>query len=197
MKRLFDVLVSALALIALLPLLSLVSVIIRLDSRGCILFRQKRVGRYDRDFTLLKFRTMTEGAITENSHITMGKEDPRITKMGKWLRKTKIDELPQLWNVLIGEMSLVGPRPLVREQVEMYYERYKPIFSVRPGLTGNASIYFRNESALLSRAEDPEKYFREVIMPKKIDLNLEYVRNHSVWGDFKLIWLTIYYTFRH
>lgn len=119
----------------------------------------------------------------KNQLITVGDNDPRVTKVGYTLRRLKLDELPQFINVLKGDMSLVGPRPLVRQQVEIYPDLYAPIFAVRPGITSPASIYFRNENALLGKADDPEAYFREVIMPKKIALNIEYVNNHSLWGD--------------
>lgn len=192
MKRFLDILFSFPALILLLPLFILISIAILIDSRGSILFRSVRVGRYNRDFKLYKFRTMRVDDTSNSSTLTLGDCDPRITRLGKILRYTKLDELPQLFNVLRGDLSLVGPRPLVREGVEMYYEEYKPILAIRPGITSNASIYFRNEGSILAGQDEPEKYYREVITPKKIKLNLCYVYHHTLISDLRILLITIY-----
>lgn len=194
MKRLLDIIVSLLGLILLSPVFLIVAIWIKLDTKGTVFFRQPRVGRYNKDFILYKFRSMEYQDWGKDQLLTVGDNDPRITKAGYVLRRMKIDELPQLINVLKGDMSLVGPRPLVRQQVELYPKLYEPILSVRPGITSEASIYFRDENALLGSVEDPETYFREVIMPKKIELNLQYVKNRSMMGDLKLLLKTAYLT---
>lgn len=193
-KRLLDIVVSLLGLILLSPLFVIVALLIKCDSKGSVFFRQKRVGRHNRDFVLYKFRSMQHQDWSKNQLITVGDDDPRITRLGRRLRLLKIDEFPQLINVLKGDMSLVGPRPLVRQQVELYPDLYLPILAVRPGITSPASIYFRHESAILGEQEYPEKYFKEVIMPKKIELNLEYVAHHSFFGDLKILLRTGYLT---
>ncbi|MBB6276401.1 sugar transferase [Porphyromonas circumdentaria] len=195
MKRLLDFIVSLLGLILLSPVFLIVSLWIKLDSKGTVFFRQARVGRHNKDFILYKFRSMGCQDWGKDQLITVGDDDPRITRAGYVLRRLKLDELPQLINVLKGDMSLVGPRPLVRQQVELYPDLYAPILSVRPGITSNASIYFRDENALLGKAEDPEAYFRDVVMPKKIELNLQYVQNRSMWGDIKLLFKTVFLSF--
>lgn len=194
MKRLLDIIVSLLGLILLSPVFLIVAIWIKLDTKGTVFFRQPRVGRYNKDFILYKFRSMEYQDWGKDQLLTVGDNDPRITKAGYVLRRMKIDELPQLINVLKGDMSLVGPRPLVRQQVELYPKLYEPILSVRPGITSEASIYFRDENALLGSVKDPETYFREVIMPKKIELNLQYVKNRSMMGDLKLLLKTAYLT---
>lgn len=192
MKRVFDIVTSSMGLIILSPLLLVCILLICLDSHGGAFFKQKRVGRYNRDFVLYKFRSMRSQAWAKGQLITVGEEDPRITRIGRFIRRYKIDELPQLYNVLRGDMSIVGPRPLVRQQVELYPEDYMPILSVRPGITSNASIYFRNESKILGMVDHPERYFKEVIMPQKIKLNKEYVANQSFWNDMRLIGHTLF-----
>ena len=193
-KRLLDVLVSLIGIILLSPLFIVVSILIRCDSRGSVFFRQARVGRNNKDFVLYKFRSMHHQDWGKDQLLTVGDNDPRITRLGRWLRQLKIDEIPQLINVLKGDMSLVGPRPLVRQQVELYPDLYLPILAVRPGITSPASIYFRHENALLGEQECPEVYFKEVIMPKKIELNLEYVKHNSFIGDVKILLRTAYLT---
>lgn len=192
MKRVFDIVTSSMGLIILSPLLLVCVILICLDSKGGAIFKQKRVGRYNKDFVLYKFRSMRSQTWVKGQLITVGEEDPRITRIGRFIRHYKIDELPQLYNVLRGDMSFVGPRPLVRQQVELYPDLYEPILTVRPGITGIASIYFRNENAILGMVDDPERYFKEVIMPKKIALNMEYVQHHTFWGDMRLIYQTIF-----
>ena len=191
MKRLFDILVSAVGLICLSPLLLLVAIWIKLDSPGPIFYRQVRVGRYNKDFRIFKFRSMRIGS-DKGSLVTIGGRDPRITRSGYFIRKFKIDELPQLINVLIGDMSLVGPRPEVRHYVNYWTEEQMHVLDVRPGITDPASIKFRNENELLEQAEDPEKYYIECIMQEKIKLYLEYVNKHGFWYDMKLIFQTFW-----
>ena len=189
MKRLFDVVASGVGLLLLSPLFLLVAIWIKLDSPGPVFYRQVRVGRYNRDFRIFKFRSMRVGA-DKGSLVTIGGRDPRVTRSGYFIRKFKIDELPQLINVFIGDMSLVGPRPEVRHYVDYWTKDQLHVLDVRPGITDPASIKFRNENELLEKAEDPEKYYIEVIMQEKLRLYLEYVENHSFWYDIKLIFQT-------
>ncbi len=191
MKRLFDIVASGLGLIFLSPLFLIVAIWIKLDSPGPVFFRQVRVGRFNKDFRIFKFRTMRVGS-DKGSQITIGGRDPRVTRAGYWLRKFKIDELPQLINVFIGDMSLVGPRPEVRRYVDLYTPEQMHVLDVRPGITDAASIKFRNESEFLKQVEDPEKHYIEVIMPMKLDLYLQYANYHSFKGDIRLILETIW-----
>lgn len=191
MKRLFDVLASGCGLIILSPLLVLVAVWIKLDSRGPVFYRQVRVGYKNKDFRIFKFRSMRIGA-DKGSLVTIGGRDPRITRSGYFIRKYKLDELPQLINVLIGDMSLVGPRPEVRHYVDYWTPEQMRVLDVRPGITDPASIKFRNENELMGKAEDPEDYYINVIMQEKIRLYLEYVENASFWYDIKLILKTFF-----
>ena len=191
MKRLFDIVASACGLILLSPLFFIVSVWIKLDSIGPVFYRQVRVGRYNKDFKIFKFRTMRVGA-DKGSLVTIGGRDPRVTRIGYYLRKFKIDELPQLINVFIGDMSLVGPRPEVRHYVNYWTPEQLHTLDVRPGITDPASIKFRNENELMESAEDPESFYINVIMQEKLKLYLEYVHNASFWYDIKLIFKTIY-----
>ena len=189
MKRLFDVVASGVGLLLLSPLFLLVAIWIKLDSPGPVFYRQVRVGRYNRDFRIFKFRSMRVGA-DKGSLVTIGGRDPRVTRSGYFIRKFKVDELPQLINVFIGDMSLVGPRPEVRHYVDYWTKEQLHVLDVRPGITDPASIKFRNENELLEKAEDAEKYYIEVIMQEKLRLYLEYVENHSFWYDIKLIFQT-------
>ena len=189
MKRLFDVVASGCGLLVLSPLFLLLAVWIKLDSAGSVFYRQTRVGRYNRDFRLYKFRSMRVGADRQGL-ITVGGHDPRITRSGYFIRKYKLDELPQLVNVFIGDMSLVGPRPEVRKYVDMYTPEQLRVLDVRPGITDMASIRYRNENELLAQAVDPDRYYIEVILPDKLRINLEYVARHSFWFDITLIFKT-------
>ena len=189
MKRLSAVVASGVGLLLLSPLFLLVAIWIKLDSPGPVFYRQVRVGRYNRDFRIFKFRSMRVGA-DKGSLVTIGGRDPRVTRSGYFIRKFKVDELPQLINVFIGDMSLVGPRPEVRHYVDYWTKDQLHVLDVRPGITDPASIKFRNENELLEKAEDPEKYYIEVIMQEKLRLYLEYVENHSFWYDIKLIFQT-------
>ena len=191
MKRIFDILVSGIGLLCLSPLLLIVAIWIKLDSPGPIFYRQVRVGRYNKDFRIFKFRSMRIGS-DKGSLVTIGGRDPRITRSGYFIRKFKIDELPQLINVLVGDMSLVGPRPEVRHYVNYWTPEQMHVLDVQPGITDPASIKYRNENELLAQAEDPEKYYIEVIMQEKIKLYFEYVEKSSFWYDIKLIFQTFW-----
>ncbi|MFT7721721.1 MAG: sugar transferase [Roseateles sp.] len=187
-KRLFDLLCAALGLLVLAPLLLLAALWIRLDSPGPALFRQTRVGRFGVPFTIHKFRTMR---VAPGAEITVG-ADPRITRAGRWLRATKLDELPQLWDVLRGAMSLVGPRPEVPRYVALYPEALREVvLSVRPGITDPASLAFSHEAELLAAASDPEREYCEVILPAKLRLSADYAARASLAADLRLILRTL------
>lgn len=190
MKRIFDIVASGCGLIVLSPLFLIFAIWIKLDSKGPVFYRQVRVGRNNRDFRIFKFRSMKEGA-DQGSLVTIGGHDSRITRSGYILRRFKLDELPQLINVFVGDMSLVGPRPEVRHYVDYWTPEQMRVLDVRPGITDPASIRFRNENDLLDKAENPEEFYINVIMQEKIRLYLEYVGNQSLWYDIKLIFQTI------
>lgn len=190
MKRMIDVAASTVGIVLLSPLLLVAAALVRLSSPGPVLFRQERIGRGFRPFTIYKFRTMVVDAPQLGAAITWG-DDPRITPVGRFLRRTKLDELPQLFNVLRGDMSLVGPRPEVPRYVEMFREDFADILAVRPGITDLASITYRNESEILGRARDPQAEYVERILPDKIRLAKEYRRRSSVLFDLFLIVRTI------
>lgn len=189
MKRTFDLFASSLGLVLLSPLFLVLAVWIKTDSKGPVFYRQIRVGKGNRDFRLYKFRSMRVGS-DKKGLITVGGHDPRITRSGYYIRKYKLDELPQLINVFTGDMSLVGPRPEVRKYVNLYTPEQMHVLDVRPGITDPASIRYRNENELLKQAEDPDRYYVEVIMQDKLHLNLEYVAKHSFGEDIKLIFKT-------
>lgn len=191
MKRLFDILASFFGLILLSPIFILLAIWIKLDSKGPVFYKQIRVGRRNKDFYLYKFRSMRIGA-DKAGLITIGGRDPRVTRSGYYIRKYKLDEFPQLINVLKGDMSLVGPRPEVRKYVDMYTPEQMHVLDVRPGITDLASIRYRNENEMLEKADDPDKYYVEVIMQDKLRINLEYVKNHSFLYDIKLIFGTFW-----
>lgn len=191
MKRLFDIIASGLGLLVLSPLFLILAIWIKLDSKGPVFYRQVRVGKDNKDFRIFKFRSMREGS-DSGSLVTIGGRDPRITRSGYIIRKLKLDELPQLINVFVGDMSLVGPRPEVRHYVNYWTEDQMHVLDVRPGITDPASIKFRNENELMEQAEDPEDYYINVIMQEKLKLYLEYVNNHSFWGDIGLIFKTFW-----
>lgn len=191
MKRLFDIVASGLGLVVLSPVFLLLAVWIKLDSKGPVFYRQVRVGYKNRDFRIFKFRSMKQGA-DKGSLVTIGKRDPRVTNSGYFIRRLKLDELPQLINVLTGDMSLVGPRPEVRHYVDYWTPEQMHVLDVRPGITDPASIRFRNESELMAQVEDPEKYYIEVIMQEKIKLYLEYVEKQGFWYDLGLILKTFF-----
>lgn len=189
MKRIFDVLASGCGLLVLSPIFLILAIWIKLDSNGPVFYRQVRVGRKNKDFRIFKFRSMRVGS-DKGSLVTIGGRDPRVTRSGYFIRKFKFDELPQLINVFIGDMSLVGPRPEVRHYVNYWTSEQMHVLDVRPGITDPASIKFRNENALLEKAEDPERYYIEVVMQEKIKLYLEYVKKHHFWYDIELIFQT-------
>ena len=186
MKRLLDIFSSALVLLLLFPLWLIIALAIVLESRGGVFYRQIRVGKDNQDFYLYKFRTMRTGS-DQKGLLTVGERDSRITRVGYFLRKYKIDEFPQLLNVLKGDMSIVGPRPEVRKYVDMYTPEQMRVLSVRPGLTDLASIQYVHENELLAASDNPEKTYIEEVMPAKLALNLQYIDNQSVVGDIKLI----------
>jgi lipopolysaccharide/colanic/teichoic acid biosynthesis glycosyltransferase len=190
LKRAFDVAVSLAALVLLSPVLLLAAIAVKLGAPGPVLFRQERMGKNFRRFKILKFRTMVVDAPKLGGQITAG-SDPRITRIGSFLRKTKIDELPQLLNVLIGDMSIVGPRPEVPKYVEMFSEDFRVVLSVRPGITDPASIVYRNESSLLANSVDPEQTYVSDILPHKIKLAKKYVRHMSLLRDGMIMIKTI------
>jgi lipopolysaccharide/colanic/teichoic acid biosynthesis glycosyltransferase len=195
-KRLFDILFSLAGIIFLLPVFFLISFFIAIDSKGGIFYRQSRVGKGNRDFRLLKFRTMHTGA-DKKGLLTVGGKDSRITRVGYFLRKYKLDELPQLINVLLGDMSIVGPRPEVRKYVSLYTGEQMKIISVRPGITDYASIEYSNENEILGKAKDPEETYIQEIMPAKLRLNLKYIAEQGLMTDLKIIFRTIFKIINH
>lgn len=195
MKRFFDIIISLIVLLVGFPFGLLLALLIAVDSRGPVLYKQNRVGRNNTDFQLLKFRTMCTGA-DRGSLITVGEDDARITRIGAFLRKYKIDEFPQFINILKGEMSVVGPRPEVRKYVDLYTPEQLRVLSVRPGLTDYASIRYVNENALLAASADPEETYIHEIMPDKLSLNLKYVDERSLWVDCKIVMQTIVAIFK-
>lgn len=185
-KRLIDASFSLVALVVLCPLFAVVGIIIKCTSRGSILYRQDRVGRGGRIFKIAKFRSMVVGADKKGLGITIS-GDARVTRFGAFLRKSKIDEFPQLWNVLKGEMSLVGPRPELPQYVSGYTPEQRLVFHVRPGITDPASIRYRHEEAVLATSESPDKFYRDVILPDKLAINIQYIRDISVSSDIKCV----------
>ena len=189
LKRIFDTTLSLFGLIILLPFMLIIAILIKIDSKGPVFFKQIRVTKNGKEFKIFKYRTMKAGS-DKYSQITVGK-DERITKIGSFLRKYKLDEIPQLINVLIGDMSLVGPRPEVPKYVALYTDEQKEILKVKAGITDYASIEFSDENDLLASEEDPEKEYIEKIIPKKIELNKKYLSEISVLTDIRIILLTI------
>jgi lipopolysaccharide/colanic/teichoic acid biosynthesis glycosyltransferase len=189
-KRLFDLLVSITFILLLFPLFAIIAIWIKLDSKGPVIYRQSRVGRNNNDFFIFKFRTMHPQS-DRAGLLTVGGRDPRITSAGYLLRKYKLDELPQLFNVLIGDMSLVGPRPEVRKYVNRYTDEQLKVLSVKPGITDYASIEYRNENEILAKAADPEHTYIHQIMPHKLNLNLKYISEAGLMTDLRIIWLTL------
>lgn len=190
MKRVFDLAMASLGLLLLFPLFLVVALLIKLDSRGPVLFRQERVGQEFRPFLIYKFRTMVQDAHTQGPRITFG-HDPRITRVGWFLRKSKIDELPQLFNVLKGDMTFVGPRPEVPRYVELFKHDYEEILTIRPGITDLASLKYRDEAALLGNSDNPEEEYITRVLPDKISLGKQYLEHSSVVFDLKLISKTL------
>lgn len=191
MKRIFDIVSSLVVLLLGMPFFLIIALFIVLSSKGGVFFVQKRVGKNNVDFNLLKFRTMKPDSELKGQ-ITVGGKDPRITKVGYWLRKFKMDEFPQLINVIKGDMSIVGPRPEVRKYVSLYSSEQLKVLSVRPGLTDLASIEYIDENELLGNSTNPEQTYITEIMPQKLKLNLEYITLQSLWFDIKLILRTVF-----
>lgn len=191
MVRFFDFFFSLLGIIVLFPVFLFIYVAICLESKGGGFYRQLRVGRYGKDFYVYKFRSMRVGA-DKKGLITVGGRDPRITRMGYFIRKYKLDELPQLLNVLKGDMSLVGPRPEVRKYVNVYTEEQRKVLFVRPGITDYASIEYMDENIILGQADNPDKVYVELIMPDKIRYNMKYINNQGISEYFKIIFLTFW-----
>jgi len=190
LKRVFDIFFSILGILVLSPLFFIVALLIIVENGFPVFYTQKRVGKNGVEFPLLKFRTMIKDA-DKNGLLTVGGRDARITKVGYYLRKTKIDELPQLINVLLGDMSLVGPRPEVKKYTDLYTEKQKRVLSVKPGITDYASIEFVDENDLLGKSENPEETYIKEIMPKKLEMNLKYVQQPSLLTDIAIIFRTI------
>ena len=191
MIRCFDIVFSFLGLVFLSPFFLALYVLIRLESKGGGFYSQIRVGKDDRDFRLVKFRSMRIGS-DKQGLITVGGRDPRITCIGYFIRKYKLDEFPQLWNVLIGDMSLVGPRPEVRKYVDLYTSEQRKVLTVRPGITDYASIEYVDENTILGSSSDPDKTYIELIVPEKIKYNMKYIQNHSLKEYFKIIFFTLW-----
>lgn len=189
-RRTLDVLLASAGLLVLSPLLAATALLIKVSSRGPVLFKQRRVGRGGEPFTILKFRTMRTDAESVGGQLTIG-TDPRVTKVGAVLRAWKLDELPQLINVVRGEMAVVGPRPEVPRYVDLYTREQRRVLSVRPGLTDPASVTFRSEGELLANHDDPERAYIEEIMPRKLALNLEYIDQRRLGTDFGVMWDTL------
>lgn len=194
-KRIFDIFFSFFGIIILLPLFLIISSLILFSSKGGVLYKQTRVGRKNRDFTLLKFRTMFTNS-DKKGLLTVGLSDKRVTKVGKYLRKYKLDELPQLLNILKGEMSFVGPRPEVRKYVNLYNHEQIKVLDVKPGLTDYASIEYMDESDLLAQSNNPEQTYIQVIMPAKLKLNFKYIENISLMTDISILLKTLRHIIR-
>ncbi|HVZ84141.1 MAG TPA: sugar transferase [Terracidiphilus sp.] len=189
MKRGFDLLCAFCLLLPVLPVLALCAVLIKLDSPGPVLFRQMRMGRHFRTFQMLKLRTMAHRS--RGSAYTLG-ADPRITPVGRWMRRYKLDELPQLWNVLRGEMSMVGPRPVVPQLTQEFYREYERLLAVRPGITDPAALKYHAETDLLAAAPDPLHHFKTVVTPDKLRLSSAYIHRATLWTDLGLVLRTAY-----
>ena len=190
MKRVFDIFCSFIILIIFLPFGILIALFVLFDSRGGVFYVQERVGKDQKPFGLIKFRTMFVNSEKEGK-LTVGMNDYRITRSGRYLRRSKLDEFPQFFNVLIGEMSIVGPRPEIREYVALYSDEQKIILNFKPGITDVASLEYYRENEILGASEDPEKMYIEEIMPAKIELNKKYIKTASIGQDIKIMWRTV------
>lgn len=188
-KRILDFILSLGGIILLLPIFFVIGLLIMLESKGPILFKQIRVGQFGNDFILYKFRTMKPNS-EKFGQLTIGTSDNRITRIGKILRRYKLDELPQLFNVFKGDMSLVGPRPEVRKYINLYTTEQLQVLSVKPGITDYASIKYFNENELLGKSKNPEETYIKIIMPEKLSINLEYAKKHDIGRDFAILWIT-------
>lgn len=190
MKRLFDIFTSWIILSIFFPFGLIIAILILVSSRGGVFYRQQRVGRHGKPFKVFKFRTMRPNA-DRAGKLTVGMKDPRITRVGAFLRKFKLDEFPQFINVLIGQMSIVGPRPEVQEYVELYTEEQREVLKVRPGITDYASLEYFKENEILGKAKDPQRAYIEQVMPAKLELNKKYLENPTVGHDIKIMWMTL------
>jgi lipopolysaccharide/colanic/teichoic acid biosynthesis glycosyltransferase len=190
LKRVFDIFFSIFALLIFLPFGLLLAFIITLESRGGVFYRQERIGQFGKPFKLLKFRSMRTGA-DKNGLLTVGMNDSRITKSGLFIRKYKLDEMPQFINVLMGAMSIVGPRPEVKKYVDLYTEEQRQILNMKPGITDYASLEYFKENEILGKATNPEEAYIREVMPHKIQLNQKYLNNPTIANDLKIIFLTI------
>jgi lipopolysaccharide/colanic/teichoic acid biosynthesis glycosyltransferase len=188
-KRLFDIVSSVMVLLFLLPIIVVVSILITLDSRGGVFYKQKRVGKNGAEFGLYKFRTMRPDS--DKIKITVGDRDPRVTRVGYYLRKYKLDELPQLINILFGEMSVIGPRPEVKQYVDLYTPEQLEVLTVKPGLSDLATLEYVNESEILALSDDPESTYVNEIMPDKLSLNIKYIESQSFVLDLQIIFRTL------
>jgi len=188
--RFFDFILGLVGLVVLAPIFIMLAIWIKIDSKGPVFYKQVRVGQNGINFGLFKFRSMVVDA-DKKGLITVGGRDPRITRSGYFIRKYKLDELPQLINVLLGDMSLVGPRPEVRKYVELYTDEQQKVLSVKPGITDYASIEYMDENEILGKSNDPEKTYIEEIMPEKIKYNMKYINNKNLFEYFKIILLTV------
>ena len=195
-KRVFDILASASMLIMLLPVGIIIILLIYNEDRKSIFFKQKRIGLNKKPFILYKFRSMNIAKTISNENFDAG-DQSRVTRIGKILRKTKLDELPQLYNVLIGDMSLVGPRPEVKKWVDFYPYQWAFILTMKPGITDNAAIIYRNEEEILAKVVNPEKHYGEIILPQKLNIYRDYILNHSFIGDIQIIFRTIFSIVKH
>ncbi len=191
MKRLFDIVASIIGLILFSPVMIIIAIIIKVTSPGSVLFKQIRITKDEKEFEIYKFRSMASNSEREKNSIQIKGSSNEITSIGKFMRKTKIDELPQFWNILKGDMSFIGPRPELPRRLKFYDERQKGIFKVRSGISSTASIVFSDEEYLMNQVKDPEKFYIEQIMPYKIELNLYYIKNQSFFGDIYLIFATL------
>ena len=190
LKRSFDLILSFIGLLIIVPILFLITILIKISSSGPVFYKQVRVGKNNKDFKIYKFRTMHVNA-DKKGFLTVGGRDPRVTSIGYYLRKFKLDELPQLINVFKGDMSFVGPRPEVRQFVNLYTKIQKKVLDVKPGITDLASIEFRNENEILFKEQDPNQYYIDYIMPKKLEINLKYINQRNLLKDFAVIIKTI------
>lgn len=190
-KRIFDIIFSLLGILILLPVFMLLALLIKLESKGPVIFKQPRVGINNKDFVLYKFRSMYTDA-EKRGQLTIGMRDPRITRMGFVLRKYKLDELPQLYNVLNGSMSFVGPRPEVRRYVDLYTPDQLQVLQVKPGITDYASLKYFKENEILGQSDNPEHDYIHLIMPEKLELNRQYIQNQSLLTDVRLIFATVF-----
>lgn len=195
LKRLFDVVMSLILIVLLAPILLLIGILIAVDSRGPVIFTQQRVGRYGDDFTMFKFRSMRQDAESVGPQLSVGR-DPRISRVGHVLRKTRLDELPQLLNILLGDMSFVGVRPEVPRYVEHYTPEMWATLLLRPGVTSPASIRYKDEAHILERAEDPELAYIEDVLPEKMVYNYAYLRELTFFGDLKILFETVFAVLR-